>query len=121
MTLARGAAKPDRRKLDRMFFALADSSRRGMVDRLARGPASVSELAEPLDMALPSVVKHLAVLETGGVVTSEKQGRVRTYTLVPGALTSLETWIADRKAQMNATFDRLEEYLRVTGAEDGEK
>ena len=65
-------------------------------------------------MALPSVVKHLAVLEAGGVVTSQKRGRVRTYTIAPAALTALETWVADRKARMNAAFDRLEDYLRVT-------
>ena len=68
----------DPARLDRMFHALADASRRGMVDRLSEGPDSVSELARPLTMALPSVVKHLAVLESGGIVVSQKVGRVRT-------------------------------------------
>jgi DNA-binding transcriptional ArsR family regulator len=120
MTPTPRALKLERQKLDAMFFALADGSRRTMVDRLSKGPASVSELAEPLDMALPSVVKHLAVLEAGGVVTSEKRGRVRTYTIVPAALTAVEAWIAQRKARMNAAFDRLDEYLRITADKDGE-
>jgi len=97
--------------LDRLFHALADTSRRGMIDRLSRGPASVSELAQPLRMALPSVVKHLAVLQAGGVVTSEKAGRVRTYRLAPAALDQVEAWAAARKAGYEAQFDRLEAYL----------
>ena len=70
--------------LDRVFHALGDSSRRAMVERLSRGPASVSELARPFEMALPSVVQHLGVLEAAGLVTSEKVGRVRTYQLARG-------------------------------------
>jgi len=102
---------PDEVGLDRLFHALADTSRRGMIDRLSRGPASVSELAQPLRMALPSVVKHLAVLRAGGVVTSEKAGRVRTYSLAPAALGEVEAWVAARKAACEAQFDRLEAYL----------
>jgi len=101
--------------LDRLFHALADTSRRGMIDRLSRGPASATELAQPLTMALPSVVKHLAVLEAGGVVTSEKAGRVRTYRLAPAALSRVEDWAAVRKAGLNAQFDRLEAYLLEQG------
>lgn len=101
----------DEAGLDRLFHALADTSRRGMIDRLSRGPASVSELAQPLSMALPSVVKHLAVLEAGGMVTSAKTGRVRTYRLSPGALAQVEAWAAARKAGLDAQFDRLERYL----------
>lgn len=101
----------DPARLDRMFFALADASRRGMLERLSRGPASVSELAEPLGLALPSVVKHLAVLERGGFVASEKTGRVRTYAIEPKALDAMEAWVAKRKAQLNAQFDRLDAYL----------
>lgn len=99
------------KRLDEIFRALADANRRRMIDRLTKGPASVSELAEPLDMALPSVVKHLAVLESGGLVTSEKSGRVRTYRLIPDAISTVETWLAARKARWNAQFDRLEELL----------
>lgn len=94
-----------------MFHALADASRRGMVDRLSEGPASVSELARPLAMALPSVVKHLAVLEAGGIVLSEKTGRVRTYRIAPGALSAVESWVAERKAKWNRRFDRLQQYV----------
>ena len=98
-------------RLDRMFFALADVHRRSMLDRLSRGPASVSELADPLGIALPSAVKHLAVLERGGFVASRKVGRVRTYTVEPKAIDALETWIARRKTLLNAQFDRLDAYL----------
>ena len=98
-------------RLDRMFHALADASRRGMIDRLSEGPASVSELAQPLHMALPSVVKHLAVLEAGGIVISQKVGRVRTYAIAPDALQAVESWLAVRKARLNRQFDRLEQYL----------
>lgn len=97
--------------LDRLFFALADVHRRGMLDRLSRGPASVSELAEPLGMALPSAVKHLAVLEQGGLVASSKVGRVRTYRAEPKALEAMEAWVAKRKTLLNAQFDRLDAYL----------
>lgn len=98
-------------KLDEIFHALSDSTRRRMIDRLSEGPASVSELARPLDMALPSVVKHLAVLESGGLVMSEKAGRVRTYRIAPDAIAAVESWLAKRKARWNAQFDRLDELL----------
>ncbi|HMW24818.1 MAG TPA: metalloregulator ArsR/SmtB family transcription factor [Burkholderiaceae bacterium] len=101
----------DPARLDRMFFALADVHRRGMLDRLSRGPASVTELAEPLGIALPSAVKHLAVLEQGGFVASQKLGRVRTYTAQPKALDEMEAWVTRRKTLLNAQFDRLDAYL----------
>lgn len=101
----------DPARLDRMFFALADVHRRGMLDRLSRGPASVSELAEPLGIALPSAVKHLAVLEQGGFVASQKLGRVRTYTAQPKALDEMEAWVARRKTLLNTQFDQLDAYL----------
>ena len=104
-------SRPSPQVLDQMFHALADTSRRRMVDRLSRGPASVSELAKPLDMALPSVMKHLSVLETGGIVVSEKVGRARTYRLAPKAFGAIEEWVAARKAKWNRQFDRLEQYL----------
>ncbi|MDL2405607.1 metalloregulator ArsR/SmtB family transcription factor [Rhizobium calliandrae] len=97
--------------LDRMFQALSDQSRRGMIDRLGRGPASVTELAQPFAMALPTVMKHLHVLETSGLVLSEKTGRVRTYHLRKEALATLERWIGERKAGWNRTFDRLDQFL----------
>lgn len=105
----RAIAEPS--QLDRMFFALADAQRRSMLDRLSRGPASVSELATPLGMALPSAVKHLAVLEEGGFVVSQKMGRVRTYTAESKALEAVEAWVARRKTLLNAQFDQLGAYL----------
>ena len=105
----RTAADPA--QLDRMFFALADAHRRSMIDRLSRGPASVSDLAGPLGIALPSAVKHLAVLERGGLVVSDKVGRVRTYQVEPKALEAMEAWVAKRKQLLDAHFDRLEAYL----------
>ncbi len=93
--------------LDRMFHALGDSSRRAMVERLFRGPASVSELARPFEMALPTVVQHLGVLEAAGIVTSAKVGRVRTYQLVPGALTPAGDWIGRQQLPAERRLDRL--------------
>lgn len=107
--------------IDRIFHALADPSRRGMVDRLSRGPASVKELAAPLSMALPSVMKHLRVLEAGGIVVSRKAGRVRTYRIEPAALASVEEWVSRRKAAWNSQFDRLEAYLAEEPQEGSEE
>ena len=101
----------DPARLDLMFFALADVLRRGMLDNLSRGSSTVSELAERLGIALPSAVKHLAILEQGGFVTSNKVGRVRTFTIEPRALDAVETWVARRKTLLNAQFDRLDAYL----------
>ncbi|NLS15717.1 winged helix-turn-helix transcriptional regulator [Rhizobium sp. P40RR-XXII] len=111
----------DLQALDRMFQALSDQSRRGMIDRLGRGPASVTELAEPLDMALPTVMKHLQVLETSGLVLSKKAGRVRTYHLRKEALAAVERWIAERKASWNRTFDRLDLFLADTSTETADE
>jgi DNA-binding transcriptional ArsR family regulator len=97
--------------LDLMFAALADRSRRSMVERLSRGPASVTELAAPLSMSLPAVLQHLQVLETSGLVRSEKVGRVRTCRMEPAALQAAERWIADRRAGWERRLDRLGEYL----------
>ncbi len=93
--------------LDRMFHALGDSSRRAMVERLARSPASVSELAQPFAMALPTVVQHLGVLETAGIVASAKVGRVRTFQLVPGALEPAADWISRQRLPAERRLDRL--------------
>jgi DNA-binding transcriptional ArsR family regulator len=97
--------------LDRMFHALADSSRRAMVERLTRGPASVSELAQPFEMALPTVVQHLGVLEQVGIVTSAKAGRVRTYQLVPGGLGPAADWIGRQQLPAERRLDRLGAFL----------
>ena len=97
--------------LGRAFQALADPVRRGMLTRLSRGPASVSELAKPLPMSLPAVLQHLRALEDSGLVRSEKKGRVRTVRLEPSALGEAESWIAERRAEWEAQLDRFEEYL----------
>lgn len=97
--------------LDAVFHALADPTRRGMVERLTRGPASVSELAQPLRMSLPAVVQHLAVLEQCGLIKSEKVGRVRTCHIETGALRTAETWINERRTLWERRFDRLGELL----------
>jgi DNA-binding transcriptional ArsR family regulator len=100
--------------LDLTFQALADPTRRVMVERLARGPASVSELAQPLDMTLSAVVQHLAVLEASGMVRSQKIGRVRTCRLSPTALQGAERWIVERRAAWERRLDRLGEFLAET-------
>jgi DNA-binding transcriptional ArsR family regulator len=100
--------------LDLAFQALADPSRRAMVDRLAQGPASVSELAKPLAMSLPAVMQHLAVLEASGLVKSEKIGRVRTCSIEPAALTRAEQWISERRALWERRLDRLGQFLDET-------
>jgi DNA-binding transcriptional ArsR family regulator len=98
--------------LDLMFAALADPSRRRMVDRLSRGPASVKELAQPLTMSLPAVLQHLQVLENSGLVRSEKAGRVRTCRLETAALSAAEQWISERRRGWERRLDRLDAYLK---------
>ena len=100
-----------RAALDLVFHALADPTRRVMVERLSRGPASVGELARPLPISLPAVVQHLAVLERSGLVRSEKVGRVRTCRIEPSALRTAEQWIAERRALWERRLDRLGDLL----------
>jgi DNA-binding transcriptional ArsR family regulator len=99
--------------LDRLFHALADPARRAMVERLARGPAPVSELARPLPMSLPSVMQHLGVLEAAGLVRSQKLGRVRTCAIEPMALSQAEVWINARRTEWEHRLDRLGGYLKT--------
>ena len=94
-------------QLDRIFVALADPGRRAMVEQLSNGPATVKQLAEPAKMRLPSAVKHLKILEDGGIVVSRKVGRTRTYTMQPAAFRTISDWVCQREAAMNAAFDRL--------------
>lgn len=91
-----------------------------MIERLSRGPASVSELAKPFDMSLSAVVQHLQVLEASGLVNTEKVGRVRTCRIEPQALGIAERWISQRRAMWERRFDRLGEYL-VAQADDKQK
>ena len=102
---------PNHPSLDVTFQALADPARRGMLARLSLGPASVSELAAPLPMSLPAVLQHLKALEAGGLVRTEKRGRVRTCHIQPGALAAAEDWLAARRAEWEARSDRLASYL----------
>lgn len=89
-----------------------------MVERLSRGPASVSELARPLAVSLPAVIQHLHVLEASGLVLSEKAGRVRTCRLEPAALRTAEHWIAERRASWEQRLDRLGDYLAEQDEQD---
>ena len=93
--------------LNLMFQALADPTRRAMVDRMTRGPASVSDLARPFAMTLAAVMQHLKVLEQSGLVRTQKEGRVRTCRLDPAALRSAEDWIAERRTTWESRLDRL--------------
>ena len=104
--------------LDSLFQALADPSRRRMVERLSRGPASVSELAEPFAMSLPAVVQHLQVLQASGLVTTQKIGRVRTCTLDTTAMSLAEQWINDRRTAWQRRLDRLGDFLEQTRNDD---
>ena len=96
------------------FQALGDPTRRGLVERLTRGPASVSDLARPLAMSLPAVMLHLKVLEESGLVKSEKVGRVRTCRIEPQMLSQAERWIADRRQMWERNLDRLGTFLDQT-------
>ncbi|MEZ2331957.1 ArsR/SmtB family transcription factor [Mesorhizobium sp. RCC_202] len=97
--------------IDGIFRALADPTRRRVVERLNRSPASVSELAEPFGMALPSFVEHLKVLEGCGLVQSEKAGRVRTYRLSPKPLKLAENWLAEQRALWERRLDQFDAYV----------
>lgn len=104
----------DAQVLDKTFQALADPSRRSIVVRLSRGPASVSELAAPLAMSLPAVVQHIDVLQKSGLVRSEKVGRVRTCRLEPAPLRSVEQWIAEHRKAWEGRLDGLGDVLNKT-------
>lgn len=106
--------------LDLAFHALSDPGRRAMVERLSRGPASVSDLAKPLPMTLSAVVQHLKVLEAARLVRSAKVGRVRTCTLEVAAMLEVERWIAERKRFWANQYDQLEAYLARTATDEEE-
>lgn len=97
-----------------MFHALADPSRRSMIERLSKGTATVSDLAAPLEMALPTVLQHLRVLEDSGLVRSTKAGRVRTCALDTAALREAERWITSRRAMWENRLDRLGDFLEAS-------
>jgi|TARA_R110000744_G_scaffold115660_1_gene216459 DNA-binding transcriptional ArsR family regulator len=108
--------------LDAAFHALADPTRRAVLSRLTKGPASVKELAEPFDMGLPSFMKHLRVLESDGLIRSEKVGRVRTCLINAEKLAAAEAWLSEQRKLWQAQTDRLADYVEtqmIGRSEDG--
>lgn len=112
--MSRGSRIPS---LDQAFHALADPTRRALVEQLASRPRSVSELAEPFEMSLPGVLQHLQVLEASGLIESDKVGRVRTCRLEPEALDEVERWIAARRTRWERRPDRLGHDLDARGSD----
>jgi len=108
-------------KLDQVFQALADPTRRAVLQRLSGGAASTLELAGPFDMALPSFTQHLSMLEKFGLVKSEKSGRVRTYELAPNRLQADEDWILDRRKLWERRLDQLDAYVLTMKENDDEE
>ena len=107
--------------LDRVFQALADPTRRAVLARLAGGAAPVSELARPFAMALPSFLQHLQVMESCGLVRSEKTGRVRTYVLAPEPLRAAEGWMVEQRTTWERRLDQLDRYLETLGVTPAKK
>jgi DNA-binding transcriptional ArsR family regulator len=108
----------DAPRLDRMFQALADPTRRAVLGRLGRGPASVSELAEPFGMALPSFMQHIRFLERSGWIRTRKVGRVRICAIEDAPFAAVETWLAEQRALWERRTDRLERFVTTVDAED---
>lgn len=109
-------SQPDPARLARLFHALSDPSRLDMVDRLSRGAASVGDIAGHYPMSLSAVLQHLKVLETGGLIRSEKVGRIRTCRIDPEALEAMDAWVGRRRAALSRKLDRLETYLDLKEA-----
>jgi len=103
---------------DDVFYALSNSTRRKVLEQLAAGPATVSELAAPFDMKLPSFVQHLSVLEQSRLVRSKKRGRVRTYVIAPERFRVAEDWLTARRRLWEARLDRLDQYVRKLHAKE---
>lgn len=99
--------------LSLLFHALADPTRRSILTRLAQGPAPVSELADPTGLRLPTVMRHLSVLEEAGLIATSKDGRVRTCAIVPEALTPMRTWLDEQRAIWERRLERLEDYVKT--------
>ena len=97
---------------DVVFHALANPTRRKVLERLSTGPATVSELAAPFDMQLPSFVQHLSVLERSRLIKSKKQGRVRTYEIAPERFKIVEDWLTARRRLWEARLDRFDQYVK---------
>jgi DNA-binding transcriptional ArsR family regulator len=105
---------------DDVFYALSNSTRRKVLEQLSAGPATVSELAAPFDMALPSFVQHLSVLEQSRLVKSKKRGRVRTYEIAPKRFKVAEDWLAARRQKWEARLDRFDEYVKQLKLKESE-
>ena len=105
---------------DDVFYALSNSTRRKVLEQLAAGPATVSELASPFDMKLPSFVQHLSVLEQSRLVKSKKRGRVRTYEIAPERFKVAEDWLTARRQLWEARLDRFDQYVRKLKAKESE-
>lgn len=119
-TGGRGADAVNPAVVDRIFRALSDPTRRSVLERLAARPASVSELAAPHGMALPSFVEHLKVLEGSGLVRSHKTGRVRTYELAPEQIKLAEDWLGQQRKLWERRLDQLDNYLLKMKEEQSE-
>jgi len=104
--------------LDTTFHALANATRRRVVERLGRGPASVTELAAPFDMALPSFLQHLRVLERSGLIETRKRGRVRTVRIRPKRLAGPAAWLAAQQDVWERRLDQLDDYLETLEKDD---
>src|SRR3979411_2540193 len=113
--------RAEREPVDRVFHALADPNRRGIVERLSLGPATVSELAEPLPMSLSAVGQHLEGLQANGLVSPEKVGRVRTCRIEPAALRPVERWIGARRSSWERRLDSLGEHLAESKDQTGRR
>jgi len=105
---------------DDVFYALSNSTRRKVLEQLSVGPATVSELAAPFDMKLPSFVQHLSVLERGRLVKSKKRGRVRTYEIAPERFRVAEDWLTTRRRLWEARLDRFDRYIKQLNEKEAE-
>lgn len=108
-------------QLSQVFQALSDPTRRAVLERLSKGPQAMSALAAPFDMALPSFAQHLGVLESCGLVRSHKEGRVRTYRLVPKPLEVAEHWMVKQRSMWNTRLDQLDAFLAGDGQQKEKK
>jgi DNA-binding transcriptional ArsR family regulator len=97
--------------LSLLFHALSDPTRRAMLERLAQGPAAVTELAGPTGLRLPTILRHLSVLQAAGLIITAKDGRVRSCAFVPQALAPMQNWLDDQRALWEARLDRLDDYV----------
>lgn len=107
--------------LDRIFYALSDPSRRSMIEHLGKKEASVSELAEPLNMSMAAVVQHIQILEESGLISTRKTGRVRTCRIEPRSLETIEGWLTQRRKFWEKNLDNLGEFLERTQKERKQK